>query len=190
MDAEPCLACGASNTKRWQLPRGAWVCDECWLDTAMDEQAQHWRVAKEGMTRQAGQPVIHPRSMPTPELKEIAVQVPVRSGSSLGSGLTRQPNHTATGAYRKNGARGWEKGSPFRHGREPDDYRCKVKWREAAEEVLKHGTNSVCAICSRIYYGAKIECCPRCGGLCAQTTDHGLELMGRRAVQVVERGEE
>lgn len=173
--AEPCPLCGASNTKRWQLPRGAWVCDECWLDTAMDEQAQHWRVAKEDLTKVglgtpcavAGRASDSKSGQPVPN--------PLRVRSVVG-------HHVG---YRTRGST-----AGLRQGREQDDYRCKVKWREVAEEVLKHGVNSVCAICSRIYYGAKIESCPRCGGLCAQTTDHGLELMGRRAVQVVKRGEE
>jgi hypothetical protein len=41
----PCPRCAAVECKRWKLLDGSDVCDECWLDTAMDRQAEHWRSA-------------------------------------------------------------------------------------------------------------------------------------------------
>jgi hypothetical protein len=41
----PCPRCTGTG-KRWRMLDGTDVCDECWLDTAMDRQAMHWREAR------------------------------------------------------------------------------------------------------------------------------------------------
>jgi hypothetical protein len=51
---------------------------------------------------------------------------------------------------------------------------------------IRPGTNSICLICSHIFYGAVLASCSRCGGLCRVHSDHGLELMARRAQAYVE----
>jgi hypothetical protein len=48
---EPCLTCNAVDCKRWQMLSGQWVCDECWLDVAMDIQQHHFRIAESNLTR-------------------------------------------------------------------------------------------------------------------------------------------
>jgi hypothetical protein len=64
--------------------------------------------------------------------------------------------------------------------------RDKAKWKKALAELVQPGYNSICMLCGRIYYGAAMSACSRCGGLCVQRSDHDLGLMGRHATQLVE----
>ena len=59
-------------------------------------------------------------------------------------------------------------------------------WRAIAEKLLTPQLNSICLLCSHIFYGASLPSCTRCGGLCVQRSDHDLGLMCRRATQLVE----
>jgi hypothetical protein len=172
---EPCPLCGASDTKRWKLLDGQDVCDECWMDYCMDRQAQHWRTAKEDLTKVSLRTPCTVAGRASDSKSGQPVPNPLRVRSVVG-------HHVG---YRTRGST-----AGLRQGREQDDYRCKVEWREAAAEVLKPGMNSICLICSHIFYGAKMEKCSRCGGLCEHRTDHGLELMVRRALIAVERSDE
>lgn len=64
--------------------------------------------------------------------------------------------------------------------------RARVDWKKQLAKLVQPGYNSVCLLCSRIYYGATMDKCSRCGGLCQQVTDHDLGLMGRRATELIE----
>jgi len=58
--------------------------------------------------------------------------------------------------------------------------------RRALDTLVQPGYNSVCLLCSHIFYGAAMSSCSRCGGLCQLRTDHDLQLQQRRAVQLIE----
>jgi hypothetical protein len=76
-----------------------------------------------------------------------------------------------------------KKQHPVRAARPRTDYKSML------DKLVQPGYNSICLLCARIYYGAAMSSCSRCGGLCVQRSDHDLGLMGRRATQVVEAGE-
>ena len=60
------------------------------------------------------------------------------------------------------------------------------KWKTVLDGLLTPSYNSICLICSHIFYGAAMSSCSRCGGLCVQRSDHDLGLMGRHSIDLVE----
>jgi hypothetical protein len=58
--------------------------------------------------------------------------------------------------------------------------------RKALDEVVQPGYNSQCLICGHLFYGATMSSCSRCGGKCVIRSDHDLQLMGRRSLQLIE----
>jgi len=45
MNSDLCPRCGGIG-KSWKMFDGTDVCDECWLDVAMDRQAMHWKESR------------------------------------------------------------------------------------------------------------------------------------------------
>jgi len=45
MNNDLCPRCGGIG-KSWKMFDGTDVCDECWLDVAMDRQAMHWKESR------------------------------------------------------------------------------------------------------------------------------------------------
>src|SRR6266702_8353963 len=88
MNSAPCKNCGALDSKQWTTLRGRDVCDECWLDTAMDEQAAHWREAASNLRLQE----------PVKVTQSDGPSSVVSSTQNLRNGLTRRrsgvPNPT------------------------------------------------------------------------------------------------
>ena len=161
---EPCPTCNAVDCKRWQMLSGQWVCDECWLDVAMDIQQHHFKIAR-GALRE-------------PSVARASGQLGLRAKNNLrlcpnpdnrGQRATnsRQPDALAV------------KGSRFRPP-------LTGALRKSLDTLVQPGYNSVCLLCAHIFYGAAMASCSRCGGLCQLRTDHDLQLQQRRAVQLIE----
>lgn len=149
------------------------MCDECWLDVAMDYQQHKFKQAK--LAVEAGQPVTHPH------------QRKRSSGlkSNPGNGITRQPGHTSS-RFTWN-ARGMrvDKGLPARV-RVPFKRPLLPQTKYAINEVLRPGTNSVCLACSHIFYGAAMAQCTRCGGAIHLASDPELQALARYSVKCME----
>jgi hypothetical protein len=83
--------------------------------------------------------------------------------------------------------------TPSRPGANPGTTQRAVDWHRRGSRNsprsthdIAPGTNSICLLCSHIFYGAVLASCPRCGGLCRVHSDHSLELMARRTQAYVE----
>ena len=165
---EPCPTCGGTG-KRWRTLSGMDVCDECAVEYMCTLEGRKMMEARSKL-----QDASRPRASESPRL--------VRHNPSYVQRLT-------TGNLRASQRGGLDalgtKASPSKP-QPPDDIRCKRKWKETLAELVTPGYNSLCLLCSHIFYGAAMSSCPRCGGLCQQISDHDLGLMGRHATHLIE----
>lgn len=232
--SEPCPTCNATECKRWQMLSGQWVCDECWLDVAMDIQQHHFRIAEAGVKTRAGCAsvgssrgskcssvlsvalrTVKPRWYETTTTRQDSFGASCASCAIHGSASTK-PTSGAPGSARSSeggtssfgGSQPTSQLSTYTCGRTlgtatgmgrtstrgqrvqdyPNRFRLPLthRLRKSLDAVVKPGYNSVCLLCSHIFYGASMASCSRCGGLCQLRTDHDLQLQTRRPLQVIE----
>jgi hypothetical protein len=138
------------------------VCDECWLDVAMDQQHHKFRVAKEALE---------------PRLRPISDQIRATSLTPSRLGADTPTTQSGVSPYRPN--RGSQAAPRFSRALSPPFKRLLL-------DLVQPGLNSVCRICSHIFYGASMGQCTRCGGLCSIVNDNDLKMMSRYPARTLE----
>jgi len=167
LNNEPCPTCGAEQCKRWQMLSGQWVCDECWLDVAMDIQHHHFKIAERDMKKNSGlhYPLVNRRARSTSRAGSVQLQTTSTLSAWRSTSVDKGVMESRSSRFR-----------PPLTG----------ALRKSLDTLVQPGYNSVCLLCSHIFYGAAMSSCSRCGGLCQLRTDHDLQLQQRRATQLIE----
>lgn len=137
------------------------MCDECWLDVAMDQQHHKFKAAKDG-ERRAWQPLLR--------LVYRRARGSVKSGQRV---LT--PSRPSAGAATTQLVHQHRRGSQAPPG--PDRQRLN------GTDIVVAGVNSVCLICAHIFYGVSMPRCSRCGGAIHIASDPDLQAMARHSME-------
>lgn len=168
--SEPCPTCNAVDCKRWQMFSGQWVCDECWLDVAMDIQQHHFKVAQGDV------------------MSRLRHRDPSIARASRCRGLNAETNPALCPTPDNAGPRASRPGTPDALAVKGSRFRLPLttRMRQSLDSTVKPGYNSVCLLCSHIFYGAAMASCSRCGGLCQLRTDHDLQLQTRHSTRLIE----
>ena len=166
----PCPQCGGTSGKRWRSYSGVELCSDCEWDYLCELNGRKLLDA-----RRLAQDTSIPRASKSPRVASIR-----HNPGSVQHLTTRNLRASRWGGPDALGTK-----VSTSQPQPADNWRCRP-YKLTLANVVTPGYNSLCLVCSHIFYGAALSSCSRCGGLCVQRSDHDLDLMGRHAMQAVE----
>jgi hypothetical protein len=139
---------------------GEWVCDECWLDVAQARQQERFGEAKRALGPLLRPIIQRPRRARGGDKIQATSTTPSRLGADASTTQSRRLGFDV-----------------HRHRRGPQAL--SPPFKRLLLDLVHPGVNSICRICSHIFYGVSMGQCTRCGGLCAIASDSEMRAMHR-----------